>query len=548
MTASDHDQIPEAALGWIKAGKRAVLATVVETWGSAPRPAGSQLAISSDSELVGSVSGGCVEGAVVAEALEAIEDGRCRVLEFGVSDDEAFAVGLACGGRIRVMVEPLGVGQGPDVALIRRLAEARAQRRPVGYVVCTESWDRLLIDEGAGAPLGAAVRRAMALDRSGFEEVEGGHWFIGVHNPPLRLIVVGAVHIAQPLLKMARLAGYDAALVDPREAFATEARFPGENIVTDWPDEALDRLGLDARTAVVTLTHDPKLDDPAILRALQSDIFYLGCLGSIRTHGARVKRLSEAGVPEGRIARIHAPVGLDIGARAPAEIAVSILAEMTERLRRPATRPSGEAARPFVSALVLAAGLSGRMGGVDKLTEPVESVPLIRRAVAAAETSQAAEVIVVVGAKDDRWTEPRLQALMGGARVVHNPDSAAGMATSIRAGLAVIDPRADALMVIPADMPLLGVDHIDAVIAAFDAEAGRTIYRAVDENRRAGHPVLFGRRHFKALSQIEGDRGARAVIDAHPDCVAEVLTLGRGAVLDLDTPEDWSAFRTSDED
>ncbi len=544
MTVAEHDQIPEAALGWIDAGKRAVLATVVETWGSAPRPAGSQLAISSEAELVGSVSGGCVEGAVVAEALDAVEDGECRVLEFGVSDDEAFAVGLACGGRIRVMVEPIGIGRGPDVALIRQLVAERAARHAVGYVVCTESWDRLLIDQAAGTPIGAAVRRAMVLDRSGFEEVEGAPWFIGVHNPPLRLIVVGAVHIAQPLVKMARLAGYDVSLVDPREAFASDARFPGETILNDWPDAALDRLGLDARTAVVTLTHDPKLDDPAILRALDSDVFYLGSLGSTRTHAKRVTRLTEAGVPEGRITRIHAPVGLDIGARAPAEIAVSILAEMTERLRRPATRPSGEAARPFVSALVLAAGLSGRMGDVDKLTEPVEHAPLIRRSAAAAEMSRADEVLVIVGPEDDPRTGPRLAALMGGARVVHNPENDEGMASSIRAGLTAIDPRADAVLVMPADMPLLGADHIDAVIGAFDPEAEKSICRAVDEQGRPGHPVLFGRRYFDALSEIEGDQGARAVIEAHRDQLAEVTTLGQGAILDLDTPEDWSAFNS----
>ncbi len=339
MATAEYDQIPEAALGWDEAGKGAALATVVETWGSAPRPAGSQLAISSDAELVGSVSGGCVEGAVVAEALEALQDGRCRVLEFGVTDDEAFAAGLACGGRIRVLVEPIGVGEGPDAALIRQLAEARSDRRALAYVVCTESWDRLLIDGAAGTPLGAAVRRALTSDKSGFHLVEGAHWFIGVHNPPLRLIVVGAAHIAQPLTQMARLAGYDVTVVDPREAFATEARFPGEAITHDWPDVALDRLGLDARTAVVTLTHDPKLDDPAIMRALRSEIFYLGCLGSTRTHGKRVLRLTEQGFDEAEIAKIHAPVGLDIGARSPAEIAVAILAEMTERLRRPETRP-----------------------------------------------------------------------------------------------------------------------------------------------------------------------------------------------------------------
>ncbi|MEO1000297.1 MAG: XdhC/CoxI family protein [Pseudomonadota bacterium] len=340
-----HDRIPETALAWHRAGTPAALATVIETWGSAPRPVGSQLAISGEAEIMGSVSGGCVEGAVVAEALEALEDGTCRILEYGVSDDEAFAVGLACGGTIRVLVEPVGVGAGPEEGLLARLVAARAERRAVALAVDPESWERQLIEPGAGGALGEAADQAFTTDRSGFVEAGGTRWFLGIHNPPLRMVVVGAVHIAQPLMQMARLAGFDATLVDPREAFASAARFPGERIVHDWPDAALEAHGLDARTAVVTLTHDPKLDDPAIRAALRSPVFYLGCLGSKKTHAKRLARLAEAGFAETEVARIDAPVGLDIGAKSPAEIAVAVMAEITERLRRPETRP-GSAAAP----------------------------------------------------------------------------------------------------------------------------------------------------------------------------------------------------------
>ena len=332
MSTAEHDQIPEAALGWLRAGKGAALATVIETWGSAPRPRGSQLAISADAEMMGSVSGGCVEGAVVAEALDALADGRPRVLEFGVSDAEAFAVGLACGGTIRVMVEPLGVGQGPDAALLEELVAARADRRPVVYAVRPEDWQRRLV-AGPGIALWPAAEAALVADLSGTE----GDWFLGVHNPPLRMAVVGAVHIAQALVPMARLAGYDVAVVDPRDAFASAARFPETQVLADWPDAALAEFGLDGRTAVVTLTHDPKLDDPAIEAALRGGVFYLGCLGSKRTHAKRVERLRAAGFGPGDIARIHAPIGADIGAKSPAEIAVAILAQITERLRRPET-------------------------------------------------------------------------------------------------------------------------------------------------------------------------------------------------------------------
>lgn len=331
IETAEHDRIVERALGWIDAGKGAALATVIRTWGSAPRPTGSQLAISSEAELAGSVSGGCVEGAVAAEALEALEDGAPRVLTFGVSDEEAFAVGLACGGEISVLVEPVGVGRGPDEALLRDLAAARAARRAAVYAVNPKTWERRLLGAAEAGPLAEAAAAARRTDRSGFDEA--GEWFLGVHNPPLKLAVVGAVHIAQPLMTMARLSGYDPVLIDPREAFGSAARFPGERIEHDWPDEALARLGLDERTAVVTLTHDPKLDDPAIRAALRAPVFYLGCLGSKKTHAKRVARLSEAGFSEAEIGRIHAPVGLDIGAKSPAEIAVSILAEMTAALR-----------------------------------------------------------------------------------------------------------------------------------------------------------------------------------------------------------------------
>lgn len=316
------DNCPESALRWHQEGKGAVLATVIETWGSAPRRVGSQLAISSDAEMEGSVSGGCVEGAVVVEAMEALEDGAARELEFGVSDEDAFAVGLACGGTIRVLVEP--VGSVIPEALLAELVELRAQRTPVAYVAKLGTKERRLALSGHD--------QAFRMDRSGF--IEDSRTFVGIHNPPLRLIIVGAVHIAQALVPMARVAGYDPTLIDPREAFGSDARFPGETILHDWPDEAVQKLGLDTRTALVLLTHDPKLDDPALEQALRADCFYIGALGSKRTHAKRAERLSASGFSDNEIAQIHGPIGLDIGASGPAEIAVSILAEMTRVLRQ----------------------------------------------------------------------------------------------------------------------------------------------------------------------------------------------------------------------
>lgn len=326
MTVTDHDTIPEIALDWLQSGARVALATVVQTWGSAPRQPGAQLAIRADGTMMGSVSGGCVEGAVVFEAMEALQDGKPRLLTYGVADDLAFEVGLACGGTIRILVEPIG----PDAPalhpdMLADLVAARAARQPLALLTDLDSFTRQLV--GPDAP-GLADR--FRADRSGPDEAGQ---MITVHNPPLRLVIVGAVHIAQALVPMARLAGYDPVVVDPRDAFASDARFPGVTLLRDWPDEALDALGLDARTAVVTLTHDSKLDDPAIIAALRSDVFYLGSLGSTRTHAKRLDRLRSEGLTDTDFARIHAPVGLNIGARTPSEIAVATLAQITLALR-----------------------------------------------------------------------------------------------------------------------------------------------------------------------------------------------------------------------
>ena len=325
----NYDNTLEIALSWHNAGKAVALATVIETWGSAPRPVGSQLVISSNAEMMGSVSGGCVEGAVVEEALEVLESGKCRLLEYGVADEEAFAVGLACGGKIRILLEPLGVGQGPEIAMLETVLQHKKALEPVAVAVDPDSFERRILL--AGSPLAQA---RFVSDRSGME----GRWFVIIHNPPLRMVVVGAVHIAQPLVQMARLAGFSPVLVDPRSAFAADIRFPDETVLESWPDKALESLNLDARTAVITLSHDPKIDDPAIKVALASPVFYLGCLGSRRTHAKRVSRLKAAGIPPGTIARIHAPVGADIGAKTPAEIAISIMAEVIDRLRNPDQR------------------------------------------------------------------------------------------------------------------------------------------------------------------------------------------------------------------
>lgn len=243
---------------------------------------------------------------------------------------------------------------------LKQILAAREAKRPLVVVSDLDTGEQWLFEPDAdadmsdtpldSAALRAACREALAADRSRLWKQEGGtdeaadgrSLFLQVHNPPLRMMVVGAVHITQALVPMAELLGYAVTVIDPRRAFASDERFPAVAVETDWPDEVFARSALDRRTAVVTLTHDPKIDDPALEAALASDVFYIGALGSTRTHAGRLERLRGRGVDEAALARIHAPIGLDIGAKSPAEIATSVAAEVTSALRRAAVHaPEG---------------------------------------------------------------------------------------------------------------------------------------------------------------------------------------------------------------
>jgi xanthine dehydrogenase accessory factor len=221
-------------------------------------------------------------------------------------------------------------------ALLNKLLQDRKAKRPVALATNLASGDQALVyTDAADGPLAVhgsiveAARNALIDDRSTTLDTPEGEVFVHVFNPPLRMVIVGAVHIAQPLSRMASVSGYDVIVVDPRQSFATEDRFPGLAVIAEWPDEAMQELDLDRRTAVVTLTHDPKIDDPALEVALKSDAFYIGALGSRKTHAKRIDRLKESGFGEAQIGRIYGPVGLSLGAVSPAEIAVSILAQIT---------------------------------------------------------------------------------------------------------------------------------------------------------------------------------------------------------------------------
>ncbi len=339
MLASDEDILNEAQR-WTFAGRGVAIATVVETWGSAPRPVGSHLVIDGDGNFLGSVSGGCVEGEVVTQAQEAIRSGSRHMLEFGVEDETAWRAGLSCGGRIKVYLRPL------DPALLAAVNAERAARRACAVVTDLSSGAERFCRraDAASGPLATDLAERLRRRESGVVRAEEAPYFVTVYAPPPRLIAVGAVHISQSLAPMARLAGFETIIVDPRTAFATQERFPDARLIAEWPQDALRKLGLDGSTALVVLTHEPRIDDEALAAALKEDCFYIGALGSRRTHARRVERMLAAGFGESALARIHAPIGLAIGAQSPAEIAVSILGEIIEALRAPALAPRGRAA------------------------------------------------------------------------------------------------------------------------------------------------------------------------------------------------------------
>lgn len=324
---------------WQETDTPIALATVVQTWGSAPRKVGAKMALTPGNQISGSVSGGCVEGAVFEEGVRALKKQRPKLLHFGVADETAWDVGLACGGTIEVFVEPLDsptyhfmrellaqdaagavitVIRGPEPLLGRKLAVSRAGGR-LGTL-----GDPALDEQAISAE--AAARHSQRVQLANEVEV-----FIDVVRPALRLVLVGGVHIAVALTSLAKILGYRTIIVDPRRAFGSAERFPhADELVQAWPDEAFEQVALTPETAVVLLTHDPKIDDPALKIILNRPVFYVGALGSVSTHAKRVARLRADGITEAQLERIHAPVGLDIGASTPEDIALSILAEVVK--------------------------------------------------------------------------------------------------------------------------------------------------------------------------------------------------------------------------
>jgi xanthine dehydrogenase accessory factor len=314
---------------WRREGEEVALATVVRTWGSGPRGPGAKMALTRDARIAGSVSGGCVEAAVVEEGREVLETGTPKLLRFGVADETAWNVGLSCGGTIEIFVEKL------EDSLVQALSHAFEERRAVARATVVRGPNpgktAVVIDGTTGeGELAAAAGKTL---EKGLPEViqttDGSEVFIDVELPPPSLVMVGGVHVSIALTSIAKVVGYRTIVIDPRGVFGNEERFPHvDELIQEWPDDALAGIGIDRSTAIATLTHDPKIDDPALLVALRSPAFYVGALGSKKTQEKRKKRLLDRGLTEAELSRLHAPVGLDIGSRSPEEIALSVMGEI----------------------------------------------------------------------------------------------------------------------------------------------------------------------------------------------------------------------------
>ncbi len=345
--------IREAVAGLYASGERFAVATVIDTFKSAPRPAGAAMAVSASGEVVGSLSGGCVEGAVYEEALEAIRTGVPVRRTYGVADEDAFSVGLTCGGTLHVFVEPVDRDRYPSLGPV---LDAIEEHRPVAVATVVSDprgggrtgmrrivWpghaegdvggDRLTdaLDDDVRGMLAQGSTGLLRYGADGQRRGDELEVFVQAFTPPPRMLVFGAIDFAAAVARTGAFLGYRVTVCDARPVFATAKRFPAaEEVVVKWPHVYLDEVAdlIDERTAVCVLTHDPKFDVPVLAAALRTRAGYIGAMGSRRTHDDRMARLREAGVSEEDLARLHSPIGLDLGARTPEETAVSIAAEL----------------------------------------------------------------------------------------------------------------------------------------------------------------------------------------------------------------------------
>lgn len=498
---SSSPQDPWAlAMHWRAQGQAVAIATLVDVVGSSPCPIGSLMVVAQDGRFQGAVSGGCVESAVVQACIELLERGDGPALRaFQISNSQAGEIGLPCGGRVEIHIGPA-----PGDRLLRQY-QARGQG--LARVLDLETGHETLEDSERLHPGKHAGRFLQPLTR------------------PPRLLILGGTEIAQKLVELAANLDFECRVIEPRPGFAHAGRFSVP--VDPRPPEQALPAWIDADTAVVMLTHDPRLDDPGLQLALPSPAFFVGALGSRKTQRRRLERLSAAGVAPQHLARLRGPVGLPIGAQGSAEIALSILAEVVATRRQAA--PKG------VACIVLAAGSSRRAGPVNKLLQDLDGEPLIRRSVRTCISAALGPVLVVLGHQSEQ-----VRAALSGLPVqfVDNPQHAEGMASSIRAGVQALAAHSvSGAFVVLGDMPFLRQEELLTLAQAHTPSTQHLVVVPVagaGSSRRRGNPVLWPARCFDQLLALRGDVGGKAILQASPGAVLEVPVEDGGVLRDVD--------------
>lgn len=360
-------EIIDEIQSWFNDEEPFVLATVTRTWSSAPRPIGTAMAVSQSGEVVGSVSGGCVEGAIYETAQDVLKTQKSQSVTYGVSDDNAFSVGLTCGGTIEIFVQYVDQASFPNFELV---ANAIKEDKPISIATLIQGRDQVgdriifdnrevfgtlnsagldhsVIEDGRGL-LSQGKTRTIKLGKNGERRMDELSVFIESYAPAPRMIVFGAIDFAAAMVRVGKLLGYHVTVCDARSLFATKRRFPdADEIIVAWPHKYLPTVTVDERTVLCVLTHDPKFDVPVLEIALRTNAGYIGAMGSRRTHEDRLTRLREAGMTESELLRLRSPIGLDIGARTPEETAISIAAEIISNITGGSNRPLSDGTDPI---------------------------------------------------------------------------------------------------------------------------------------------------------------------------------------------------------
>ena len=521
----------DAAVRWRDGGAKVAVAVVVGASRSAPRPPGARMVAREDGHVAGSVSGGCVEKEVLHAAGEALRDGAPRLLSFGIADETAWEAGLSCGGEIQVLTLPFPAAGSAADGEIGKLRAALAARKE------------------------CALRTHLRTGEMRFDALpaaaEGvcGEEFAENFAPPKRAAIVGAAHIAQELAPIVSACGFSAVVIDPRRAWATAERFPQAKIEARWPDDALREMAPDFHTAVVVLSHDPKIDDPALLAALRAETGYIGALGSRRTHDKRLLRLAAAGSGR-KIARPHSCAGRRGHRRKNGGGNCGVrrrrnrrLLPRTQNMNPPAAENSSRAAarkKPKIGALLLAAGNSARMGGQNKLLSPWRGKPLVCHAaqtVADALRGGVLQCARIVYGRDAEKTAAAVARESLRCETVFNSEYKKGIASSLQCGLrAMHSEDADGVLVMLGDMPRVSVGDIRAVVRVFGEDNNAIVAPAFGGRR--GNPVLIPRRLFSEVMNLRGDIGARALFADNAVCEAAAAA---GVLFDIDSPADREA-------